>query len=62
MQASARIEQDLRSAGLDWITALRSVQIRALVDSGFLQLSLFDRQDLAASGVTQKYRAPLAGP
>jgi len=47
MLTSARIEQDLRSAGLDWITALRSVQIRGLVDSGFLQLSLFDRQDLA---------------
>ena len=47
MLTSARIEQDLRSAGLDWITALRSVQIRSLVDSGFLQLSLFDRQDLA---------------
>jgi transposase len=47
MLTSARIEQDLRSSGLDWITALRSVQIRSLVDSGFLQLSLFDRQDLA---------------
>ena len=47
MLTSARIEQDLRSAGLDWITALRSAQIRCLVDSGFLQLSLFDQQDLA---------------
>ncbi|HEX4714313.1 MAG TPA: IS1634 family transposase, partial [Ktedonobacteraceae bacterium] len=47
MLTSARIEQDLRSAGLDWITALRSAQIRGLVDSGFLQLSLFDQQDLA---------------
>jgi Transposase DDE domain len=44
---SARIEQDLRSSDLDWITALRSVQIRSLVDSGLLQLSLFDHQDLA---------------
>lgn len=44
---SARIEQDLRSSGLDRIAALRSVQIRSLVDSGFLQLSLFDHQDLA---------------
>ena len=32
MLTSARIEQDLRSSGLDWITALRSVQIRSLVD------------------------------
>lgn len=47
MLTSARIEQDLRSSGLDWITALRSVQIRCLVDSGCLQLSLFDQQDLA---------------
>ena len=47
MLTSARIEQDLRSSGLDWITALRSPQIRHLVDSGYLQLSLFDQQDLA---------------
>src|SRR6266568_593714 len=47
MLTSARIEQDLRRTGLDWITALRSVQIRGLVDSGCLQLSLFDQQDLA---------------
>lgn len=47
MLTSARIEQDLRNSGLDWITALRSVQIRSLVDSGCLQLSLFDQQDFA---------------
>lgn len=47
MLTSARIEQDLRTSGLDWITALRSAQIGCLVDSGFLQLSLFDQQDLA---------------
>ena len=47
MLTSARIEQDLRNSGLDWITALRSPQIRHLVDSGYLQLSLFDQQDLA---------------
>ncbi len=47
MLASARIEKDLRSSGLDWITALRSVQIRSLVDCGCLQLSLFDQQDLS---------------
>jgi hypothetical protein len=47
MLTSARIEQDLRNSGLDWITALRSVQIRSLVDCGCLQLSLFDQQDLA---------------
>ena len=47
MLTSARIEQDLRSSGLDWIAALRSVQIRSLVDCGGLQLSLFDRQDFS---------------
>jgi len=47
MLTSARIEEDLRRSSLDWITALRSPQIRLLVDSGHLQLSLFDEQDLA---------------
>jgi hypothetical protein len=42
-----RIERELRSAGLDWITAFCGVQIRGLVDGGSLQSSLFDRQDLA---------------
>ena len=32
---------------LGWISALRSASIRQLVDHGHLQLSLFDRQDLA---------------
>lgn len=49
MITSARIEEDLRGKdGFDWITALRSVEIRSLVTSGALQLSLFDRSDLAA--------------
>jgi transposase len=47
MLTSARIEQDLKPAGLDWITALRSTQIRSLADSGVLQMSLFDQKDLA---------------
>jgi len=47
MLTSARIREDLGSSGLDWITALRSPQIRLLVASGGLQLSLFDQQDLA---------------
>jgi transposase len=47
MLTSARIEQDLKAAGLEWITALRSAQIQALVHSGALQLSLFDERDLA---------------
>jgi transposase len=45
---AARIRAELRPvAGLDWITALRAPQIRQLVDSGALQLSLFDQRDLA---------------
>jgi hypothetical protein len=44
---SARIKQEVRPSGLDWITALRSPQIRTLVERGDLQLSLFDQQNLA---------------
>ena len=44
---SARIGDGLKPAGLDWITALRAPQIRALVDAGAFQLSLFDERDLA---------------
>jgi transposase len=45
---SARIEEELQPAGLDWITALRAPAIRTLAaDGGPLQLSLFDERDLA---------------
>ncbi len=47
MITSARITEELRPAGLDWITALRAPQIKALVEADALQLSLFDKQDLA---------------
>ncbi|HEY9821470.1 MAG TPA: IS1634 family transposase [Candidatus Sericytochromatia bacterium] len=44
----ARINEDLKTIeGLDWITALRAPQIRQLVEQEYLQLSLFDQQDLA---------------
>ncbi|HEY2417689.1 MAG TPA: IS1634 family transposase [Steroidobacteraceae bacterium] len=44
----ARIEQALRPAGFDWITALRAPAIKALAtDDGPLQLSLFDDRDMA---------------
>ena len=33
-------------SGVEWITALKSVQIRCLVDSGGLQLGLFDERNL----------------
>jgi Transposase DDE domain len=45
---SARIEQTLQPAGLDWITALRAPAIKALAAAdGPLQPSLFDDRDLA---------------
>jgi len=48
MLTQARIEQELRPVtGLEWITALRSGQIQKLVSDGALQLSLFDKTDLA---------------
>jgi transposase len=47
MITNARIRDELRPAGLDWITALRAPQIRALLDAGAFQLSLFDERDLA---------------
>jgi transposase len=48
MITSARVRDDLRPAGLDWITCLRAPAIRALATAnGPLQLSLFDERDLA---------------
>ena len=48
MITQARITEDIKSAGLDWITALRAPAIKALVESGALQLSLFDQRDMAS--------------
>jgi len=51
MITSARIEEDLKQApGLDWITALRGPAIRKLVETGALDVSLFDERDLAEIG------------
>ena len=48
MLTSAQIREDLQPAdGLQWISALKSVQIQQLVQGGALQLSLFDQRDLA---------------
>ena len=46
MLTNARINDEVRPAQLDWISALRAPQIKALVNEGALQLSLFDEQDL----------------
>jgi Transposase DDE domain len=48
MITQARIIEDLEPAGMDWITALRAPSIKALVEGGALQLSLFDDRDMAA--------------
>jgi hypothetical protein len=47
MLTAARLREDVRPEGLDWITALRAPQVKKLVRSGDLQLTLFDVQDLA---------------
>lgn len=48
MITSARINEDLRGVdGLDWISALRTEGIRKLCAAGTIQMSLFDKQDLA---------------
>ena len=46
MLTEARIREDVKPAGLDWISALRSSAIRELVESGAVQMSLFDETDL----------------
>ena len=46
MRTHARIRDEVRPGQLDWISALRAPQIKALVEEGALQLSLFDTQDL----------------
>ena len=48
MITSKRIDEDLREdEGLDWITALRNDSIKKLVKNEAIQLSLFDKRDLA---------------
>jgi hypothetical protein len=48
MITQARITEDIKSAGLDWISSLRAPAIRELVEGGALQLSLFDQRDMAS--------------
>jgi transposase len=48
MLTAARVREDLQPlTGIDWITALKSVEVQKLVSERALQLSLFDEQDLA---------------
>jgi len=48
MITEARLTEDIKSAGLDWITALRGPAIKDLLNSGTLQLTLFDTRDMAS--------------
>jgi transposase len=48
MITEARITEDIKTAGLDWITALRAPAIKELLNSGALQLTLFDQRDMAS--------------
>ena len=47
MLTETQIEKLRAYPGLGWISALRSAAIRDLVESGSLQMSLFDQRDLA---------------
>jgi hypothetical protein len=47
MITEARITEDIKPAGLDWITALRAPAIRGLLAGGAFQMSLFDERDMA---------------
>src|SRR3712207_426970 len=46
MISQKAIEEIRQSDGIDWISALKSSSIRALVDEGQLQLDLFDERNL----------------
>jgi hypothetical protein len=47
MITQARLREDLIPARLDWITALRAPDIKALAEGGALQLDLFDERNMA---------------
>jgi hypothetical protein len=47
MLTNSQIETIRQLPGLGWLSALRSAQIRQLVESNTLQLSLFDQRNLA---------------
>jgi transposase len=48
MITEARLTEDIKAAGLDWITSLRAPAIKELLNSGALQLTLFDQRDMAS--------------
>jgi hypothetical protein len=46
MISQKQIDEIKKKEGIDWITALKSVTIRKLVDDGSIQLGLFDQRNL----------------
>jgi transposase len=55
MVTKANLQLMSESDGVGWITALKAPQIKALVTSGALQLSLFDQTNLAEIEAPQDY-------
>lgn len=56
MITSARIDETLKPAGIDWISCLRAQQIQQLAtEHGPLQLSLFDDRDLAEISAPEQF-------
>lgn len=47
MLTETQIEEIRKTPGVGWISALRNAGVKKLVEEGTLQLSLFDRQNLA---------------
>jgi len=50
MISNKAIEQIRSTDGIDWITALKSTSIRALIHQGHLQIDLFDERNLLEFG------------
>jgi hypothetical protein len=48
MITEARLQEEVKPADLDWITALRAPALRGLVEGGVLQLDLFDQRNMAS--------------
>ncbi len=55
MVTKANLELMAQSDGIGWITALKAPQIKKLVTTGALQLSLFDEQSLAEISAPEDY-------
>ena len=56
MLTSARIREEVKPAGLDWISCLRNSAVQSLAaNDGPLQMSLFDERDLAEISAPELY-------